>query len=99
MAGIIVFIFYASFGLFMLKLSIKEAREEVGVVVDNYEKRDHENPNDNYGKIHPEYLGLIKGVLDEKEEKELLLNSIKLLNKEIESVKRLDEEIKGLLKE
>lgn len=98
MVGIIVFIFYAFFGLIMLKLSIKEAREEVGVVDNNYEKQDHENPNDDYGKIHPEYLGLIKGVLDEKEEKELQLNSIKLLNRELESVKKIDKEIEYLLK-
>lgn len=58
----------------------------------------YKNGRDNYDKIHPEYKGLVKELLKEKEEKELRLNTIKLLNKELESVKKIDEEIKDLLK-
>lgn len=53
---------------------------------------------DIYDTAHPEYQDLLKEVLKEKEEKELRLNTIKLLNKELEEVDRIDKEINDLLK-
>lgn len=95
MVEIIVCILYVISMLLMGLMAIIGVREEGN----KSDKQDHEKTTDSYGKIHPEYRDALESVLKEKEEKVFLLNSIKLLNKEIESVKRIDEEIKGLLKE
>lgn len=57
--------------------------------------KNHENKNT---KIHPEYLDLIKEVVEEKKEKEMHLNTLKLLNRKVEGVQRIDKEIEELLK-
>lgn len=75
------------------KKNLKSIQRKNGRGIKRTKKYENKNT-----KIHPEYLDLIKEVVEEKKEKEMNLNTLNLLNRKVEGVQRIDKEIEELLK-